>query len=83
MAQWRAFVVMLAPDPIDAPNQRDALAVARAKFGTAAVIRVQSVASLRAAAAEPQCQDVRLNGAMGDDRSVSPLGRSSTSEAGA
>jgi hypothetical protein len=68
MAQWRAFVVMLAPEPIDAPNQRDALAAARARFGAAAVIRVQSVASLRAAAAEPQRQDVRLNGATGDDR---------------
>ncbi len=68
MAQWRAFVLMLAPESIDAPNQRDALAVARAKFGAAAVIRVQSVASLRAAAAEPRRQDIPLDGATGDDR---------------
>lgn len=52
MPQWRAFVVMLASEPIDAPNQRDALAVARARFGAEAVVRVQSVASLQAAAAE-------------------------------
>ena len=68
MPQWRAFVVMLASEPIDAPNQRDALAVARARFGAEAVIRVQSVASLRAAAVEPQPTDLWPNVAKGDAR---------------
>lgn len=49
MAQWRAFVEILAPEPIEAANRHEALTVARARFGEAAVIRVQSVASLREA----------------------------------
>lgn len=69
MPQWRAFVVMLASEPIDAPNQRDALAVARARFGAEAVVRVQSVASLQAAAAEPRPPDVWPNRAMDYTRS--------------
>jgi hypothetical protein len=69
MPQWRAFVVMLASEPIEAPNQRDALAVARARFGAEAVVRVQSVASLQAAAAEPRPPDVWPNMARGDARS--------------
>ena len=69
MPQWRAFVVMLASELIDAPNQRDALAAARARFGAEAVVRVQSVASLRAAAAEPLPPDVWPNRATGDARS--------------
>jgi hypothetical protein len=52
MAQWRAFVVILAPEPIEAANLTEALTAARAKFGEAAVVRVQSLASLREAGEE-------------------------------